>query len=169
MAESVDRKQTQEDAGPPIEVRSPRLRVAAPPLAPRLQHSNPRELWLLVIVAVLALAGMAQLSGAPAFISVMRSGRAQSGRMVLPGLRGFSHPFLVADLDSGEWLARFALPPECLGTSLFVAGSGRFFAVDAFLKERNAGNFQHELLVYDARDLSSNANDAATSRNASDR
>jgi PAS domain S-box-containing protein len=47
-----------------------RARVAPPPLAPRLEQSNPRELWILVIVALLVLAGLAQLTGAPLFISL---------------------------------------------------------------------------------------------------
>src|SRR4051794_29783800 len=46
-----------------------RLSVNAPPLAPALARANPPGLHLLIIVAVLVAAGVAELLGAPLFLT----------------------------------------------------------------------------------------------------
>src|SRR5688572_2761417 len=44
--------------------------VAAPPLAPEMPKRTPRLLAFAIIVAILALAGVARLTGAPDFLVV---------------------------------------------------------------------------------------------------
>ncbi|QPC90865.1 PAS domain-containing hybrid sensor histidine kinase/response regulator [Mesorhizobium sp. INR15] len=54
-----------------VRPEAPRRRVvAAPPLAPELTPTNPEGLPFLTFVAVLVLAGLAHLTGAPIFISM---------------------------------------------------------------------------------------------------
>ncbi len=43
--------------------------TVAPPMAPALEHANPPELHLMLVVAVLVAAGLAQLLGAPLFLT----------------------------------------------------------------------------------------------------
>ncbi|HTV67927.1 MAG TPA: ATP-binding protein [Rhizobiaceae bacterium] len=70
MAESVQKADVTSEAAPVAAPLPERVRVAPPPLAPHLVESNPRELWMLVVIAVLVLAGLAQLSGTPPYISL---------------------------------------------------------------------------------------------------
>ena len=50
-----------------------RVHVTAPPLAPALEHANPPELHLFIVVAILATAGLSYLLGAPGLISLTLS------------------------------------------------------------------------------------------------
>ena len=52
------------------ETLSHRLIIAPPPLEPQLPKEPPRGLYLVTIIAVFVLAGMAHLTGAPVFISI---------------------------------------------------------------------------------------------------
>ena len=55
----------------PMHVRAPaRRHVPPPPLAPALERANPRQLHLLVVVAILVTAGLAELLGAPGLIAI---------------------------------------------------------------------------------------------------
>ncbi|MBX3577649.1 MAG: response regulator [Rhizobiaceae bacterium] len=87
MTEPVDKTgadaDPRNDAPPRADPGLVRARVSAPPLEPSLPTSGPRELWLLVIVAVLSLAGVAQLTGAPAFVSLALLAAGMGGLVLL--------------------------------------------------------------------------------------
>ena len=63
LAAEIDAARTEADA-------SARRLVAAPPLAPELPKRTPRVLAFVTIFAILALAGVARLTGAPDFLVV---------------------------------------------------------------------------------------------------
>ena len=66
LAAEIDAARAEADA-------AARRLVAAPPLAPELPRRTPRVLAFVTIFAILALAGVARLTGAPDFL-VARAG-----------------------------------------------------------------------------------------------
>lgn len=63
--------------------------------------------------------------------------------------------FVVGDLRTKRWIARFTCPPEGIYVHApVVSPDGRFFAASGFLRDtKSGGRYQQELLIFDLRSL----------------